>query len=66
LSSSENKCRQLNPVLFSNRGMNEVFRIAEGRDKSAPGALIAGIWGAIKAKLFGRSEEERRRRAWGA
>ena len=39
-------------------GMKEVFRIAEGRDKSAPGALIAGIWGAIKAGLFGRSEEE--------
>jgi hypothetical protein len=36
----------------------------EGRDKSAPGALIAGIagiWGAMKVKLFGRSEEERRR-----
>ncbi len=30
-------------------------------DKSAPGALIAGIagiWGAIKAKIFGSSEEE--------
>ena len=30
-------------------------------DKSAPGALIAGIagiWGAIKAGLFGSSEEE--------
>ena len=42
-------------------GMKEVFRIAERRDKSAPGALIAGIagiWGAIKANLFGRSEEE--------
>jgi len=50
-------------------GMKEVFRIAEGRDKIAHGALIAGIAGirgAIKAKLFGRSEEERRRRAWGA
>jgi len=27
-------------------------------DKSAPGALIAGIWCAIKANLFGKSEEE--------
>ena len=42
-------------------GMKEVFRIAERRDKLAPGALIAGIAGirgAIRANLFGRSEEE--------
>jgi hypothetical protein len=38
-------------------GMKEVFRIAERRDKLAPGALIAGIAGirgAIRANLFGR------------
>ena len=30
-------------------------------DKSAPGALIAGIagiWGAIKANIFGKNKEE--------